>query len=139
MNFLSACLILSIVFSAFISKAQIDDGVKTEIYTSVDTFFTKGVEAALSDYHPDKIADVTFLVSLFNPIFGLIPVMSGIAKDPHLNKSYLGPQLPQEYHQGFLHQAKLIRKKKVIKNWLQGSAINLGFTVVFTIVLASTF
>jgi hypothetical protein len=96
-------------------------------------FAEMGYYDAKNNYKKYKTASiVTFVVSLYSPIIGLVPAFVCSAQAPeYQNLGIPNPSLMSnnDYKNAYIRKAKKIKQQKVWKNWLIPTSL---WTAVFT-------
>lgn len=127
------------------TAAEIIDKPTTEKPTNKDSLsinspsevlYSKGQADAIKYYDDAGPGTCTLVISLLSPLAGLIPAIacsSTQPKDKNLNfhNSELIKNL--DYHNGYVHSAMKIKKKKVWTNW----GIAFGINFIATIIIYS--
>lgn len=121
---------------------------ETIISTAKDTAgsslpgYDHGVRDAEMYYKGYRTAGTTTLISsLFFPLFGLIPAIACSTTPPSPQSFSIPQNAPisdSSYMRGYQEQAKVIKKKKVWKNYAVGAGVAASLKVVALVVMITT-
>jgi len=132
-------LFLSVAIIPFLANAQIDSAkIKDNISYKNDSFYKKGFKAAELNYKGFKtISTITFASSA--TFLALGPFVAGTALLTAPNLKNINDPLLNEpnYYKGYLDNAKSIRRRKVVKNWLIGTGVCVGLYTIIGVAIIS--
>lgn len=136
-----------------LNRLEYGNGVMVSFNTTVIAAYHDTVGSALPGYdHGVRDAEMfykgyrtagttTLISSLFFPLFGLIPAVA-CSTTPPSPQSFSFPQnapkSDSSYMRGYQEQAKVIKKKKVWRNYTIGAGVAVSLKVVGLVVMLAT-